>query len=245
MKNKPVKKPLYLDQADVKRIEWDAGALKIYRKRHAPAWAPLIQISHISLFGLIDWQGEALQHCLQAGISIDYISSQGKLGRLTPVVLAKPHLETTLPALVEQYPQQVENWFDAQQQKRNRQLIKRFGLKRASCEKKVKEVLLQRVFKHCYYHWEADLPILAALLNRHISLLLGYFGFDPESAQTWRLTTLLEQLHMLDYWQWAASGDLPQRGLNRCRVAWHHRHQHAIETRLRHSIRHLWQTLQQ
>jgi hypothetical protein len=242
-------RPLYLDGEHVQRVEWDHAALKLLGKNQSPQWVPLHKVSHIIVFNPIDWQGKALQSCMKAGVSISFSERQGYIGYCSGKQTRQAHLHSQFVQLFSLHSEQLNNWFYAQQQRRLKQLRKRFHLKKTNLDSDTIRQQLEQIIclRYQHYHWKDDIKLLSSLLITQQYLLLPYYGFSQSQLQQYepqqQLLQCLQKLVSWEFWQLAANGELPRNNHNRQRVRYFHQHQLMTEKLSRYYINSLWSTL--
>ena len=244
-----MKQALYIDGKTIQKIKWDHGALKLLSDKQSPLWVPLHKISHINIFKSVDWQGKALQKCMQKNITISFADKQGYIGLCSGKSKKKAHLYSQLVGLFIQHSHHLPVWFHAQQQRRLKQLSKRFHIGKKTL---TKTIIRQRLNEHItknyhYYNWEKDLQKLHMPLVAQHYQILPYYGFSQSQLQQYKplneLVNCLLKLSIWEYWQYACQGELPKSSQNKHLVLYYHQHQQQIETLTRQYIHSLWTTL--
>lgn len=243
------KHPLYLDQSKVTRVEWDHAALKIISHQQSPLWFPLEKIAYVMVTGNIDWEGEALQQCMQANVSITFTNHDGFSGFCSGKAARPSHLHSQLVTLYEQYSDQLTPWFAQQQHHKMAQLNKQFHTGDLTHKPDaLKHLLNQHIcLQYQYFYWQRDSQQLTALLTTQHYHLLPYFGFFIQQFQQsqihHQLAESLIKLAEWELWQRAAQGHLPKHSNQKQRIHYFHQHQLRIEQKTRYYIHSLWKTL--
>ncbi len=242
-------KALYLDEQRVKQVEWDLGALKIIHQQHAASWIPLHKISHINSYGKINWQGEALNQCLNANISISFSDRQGYLGYCSGREPQNTHLKTQLPELLQQDVEKLKYWFEIKQQQQQSRLKHKFHLKKALNQTQIQQQVEQIIcLKYHYYQWQNSIEQLKPLIIQQIYILLNNYGLSQQQLQIEpHLQQLIAELAIIiqwRYWKLAGSGQLPKSNQRKHLIYYYHQQQTSIERYLRHTILQLWRDLQ-
>lgn len=235
-------KSLYLNSQHIYRVERDHSALKLLSHQQTPRWMPLNRISHLHVFGDIDWQGAALNACITHNISINLYHEQGLLGHFVRHQTPQSHLQSQLSALVQLHPQAVNAWADAQQYHQQKRLLKHLALpKRHYKISTLKQHLLYQIaIRHHYYQWQTDLPHLQNMLTAQLYHILTHYGFEPLDSP---LVKPLSDLISWDYWQLALKGELPKRSTPKQRVYYFEKHQAQTERHCRTYLKQLWHHL--
>ncbi|HWO99026.1 MAG TPA: CRISPR-associated endonuclease Cas1 [Methylococcus sp.] len=71
-------KPLYLEGGDTK-VRLDGPALKVLAPARAAGWFPLRRVSRVVSARQVDWALDALLACAEAGITVQFVDSDGTL----------------------------------------------------------------------------------------------------------------------------------------------------------------------
>lgn len=112
------RRPLYLLADQRIAVDFAAPALRVAAAERAPTFHPLARLSRVLSRGPVDWAGDALMACLEAGVPVLFVGDDGRVrGLLDPARTDPAGLGEHLRCAVEspEWLERYGNWLHAQQ----------------------------------------------------------------------------------------------------------------------------------
>jgi len=199
------RRPLYLLAEQRIAVEFAAPALRVAAAERAATFHPLARLSRVLSRGPVDWAGDALIACLEAGVPVLFVGDDGQLRGLLDPARSDPaglgdHLRCALES--PDWPGRYDNWRHAQQHRLIVHLASALGwriadLRPVSVRRQLDQMLLRR--------WQRPPQRLLApyvpLLRASVATELTAAGIDPGiSAGTWGGIDLTQELVGLVTW---------------------------------------------
>lgn len=199
------RRPLYVLAEQRIAVEFAAPALRIVAAERAPTFHPLARLSRVVSRGRVDWAGEALAACLEAGVPIVFVGDEGRLRGVLSLTRSDPAgLGEYLRCAAESpdWPERYGNWQRAQQRRLIVRLCAALGWPSADVRPEVVRQRLDQALKH--HGQDAPQHLLAPyvpLLRAAVAAELSAAGIDPGmSAGAWGGVDLGRDLTSLAIW---------------------------------------------
>ncbi len=244
---------LYLNSAQVRRVNLEGPALKVICRRQAEQYFPLGRISRIISYGPVAWSSAALLECLRWRVPITWLDREGRLiGMCFGAWLQDSGFNAALDdffALAEG-PQRLKDWFRSQGRKRLLALLEHYDLEWNDLRVQAVRELLALELKR------RNLPQSLPLLRRlylltwaQVAEILAEFKIQPsicEPNHDWRgLTAYLTGLLEWEWWELALAGKLKVASLDpQAVIACYEQHAPLIAKQARYWIGQLWRWLE-
>jgi len=110
------RRPLYLCARHKARVDADGPALRVRSSGRAEARYPLYRVSRVIASNRVDWSAAALEACLEAGIPIVIVASNGApLGSIQPARVSNSSLASAIDELLDRpdWREIYDNWLRA------------------------------------------------------------------------------------------------------------------------------------
>ena len=199
------RRPLYLLTEQRITVEFAAPALRVAAADRASTFHPLARLSRVLSRGPVEWAGDALMACLEAGVPVLFVGDDGRVrGLLDPARTDPAGLGEHLRCAVESpdWPERYGNWLRAQQHRLIAHLGAALGWRIADMRpvlgrRQLDQMLLRR--------WQRSpqqlLAPYAPLLRASVTAELTTAGIDSAmSAGVWGGVDLTQDLVGLATW---------------------------------------------
>lgn len=199
------RRPLYLLAEQRIAVEFADPALRIAAPERASTFHPLARLSRVLSRGPVDWAGDALSACLEAGVPVLFVGDDGRVrGVLDPARADPADLGEHLRSAAESpdWPRHYSNWLHAQQHRLIGHLVAALGwqlpdLRPAPVRRHLDQMLLRR-WRHPPQQLLAPyVPLLRASATAELTAA----GIDPAmSTGAWGGVDLTQELVGLATW---------------------------------------------
>ncbi|BCX88954.1 hypothetical protein MIN45_P1324 [Methylomarinovum tepidoasis] len=243
--------PVYLNSPGVVRVTLEGPALRIHSRHEADRFLPLARLARIVSRGRIQWSTAALLQCLQTGVPVTFLDSEGRAVGLC--ISAWPHyspLNELLEGVVAspEGPARLVDWFRSQSRCRLLKLLRRHRLDPPDLRIRTVRRYLRQGWRQRHDTPEPVTPLKPLLLAQLVEVLTSY-RIDPsllEAGPGWAgLAAYLGGVLEWELWRLALNGRLADADTPRRRVAAYQRHADLLDTRMRQLVGQLWRWLEQ
>ena len=199
------RRPLYLVAEQRIAVDFAAPALRVAAAERAPTFHPLAQLSRVLSRGRVDWAGDALIACLEAGVPVLFVGDHGRLRGVLSLARSGPSgLDEYLRCAAQSpdWPEHYANWHRGQQRRVIARLCAALGwpepdVRPAVVRQQLDRALERRWHRAAQHLLEPYVPLLRA----SVAAELAAAGIDPGmSAGTWGGVDLGRDLTGLAIW---------------------------------------------
>lgn len=199
------RRPLYLLAEQRIAVEFAAPALRVAAAERAPTFHPLAQLSRVLSRGRVDWAGDALAACLEAGVPVLFVGDHGRLRGVLSLARSDPSgLGEYLRCAAQSpdWPEHYSNWHRGQQRRLIARLCAALGWPEPDVRPEVVRQQLDQALERC---WQRSpqrlLEPYVPLLRAGVTAELAAAGIDPGmSAGAWGGVDLGRDLAGLAIW---------------------------------------------